>query len=67
MGYGEQQIADLEKTINNVPAEVVVIATPIDLSKVIKINKPMVTVKYELEERGDLRLDEIIGDFLKRH
>jgi predicted GTPase len=58
MGYGERQIADLEKTINAVEtAEAVVIGTPIDLTRFIKINKPATRVKYELEEIGvpDLR------------
>ncbi len=49
MGYGEKQIHDLETTINNTPADVVVAATPIDLTRIIKVNKPMVRVKYDLE------------------
>jgi len=49
MGYSEQQIKDLEETINNSDADVIVSATPIDLSKVIKTNKPIVRVTYKLE------------------
>jgi predicted GTPase len=50
MGYSEEQIKDLELTINNSPAEVVVAGTPIDLSRVIDIEKPVVRVRYDLEE-----------------
>ncbi|MFH2095275.1 MAG: cyclic 2,3-diphosphoglycerate synthase, partial [Bacteroidota bacterium] len=48
MGYGAEQTADLEKTINNTPCDVVVIATPIDLNRIVKINKPTVKVGYDL-------------------
>ena len=48
MGYGEQQIADLEKTINNTNCDTVVIATPIDLQRIVKINKPATKVDYDL-------------------
>jgi len=50
MGYGEQQVRDLEKTINAADCDSVVIATPIDLNRIISINKPSVRVRYELEE-----------------
>ena len=50
MGYGETQIRELEETINATPADVVVEGTPIDLSRIIKVNKPIVEVTYELEE-----------------
>lgn len=52
MGYGEQQIKDLEKTINKAEVDVVIIATPIDLGRIIKINKPYVRINYELQEIG---------------
>jgi len=61
MGYSGTQKKELEETINNAPCEVVVIATPIDLTRVINIKKPFVKVGYELEV--DVR--EIIGDFIK--
>lgn len=67
MGYGEQQVADLEKTIENTPCDAVVIATPIDLKRIVKINKPSVKVGYDLQEIGNPNLDEIIADFLKKH
>ncbi len=65
MGYGEEQIKDLEETINSSPVDVVIIATPIDLSKLIKINKPSVRVKYKLEERGDITLSNVLNPFLR--
>lgn len=67
MGYGEQQIADLEKTINNTDCDTVVIATPIDLQRIVKINKPATKVDYELEEIGYPKLDKVIADFVKKN
>ena len=67
MGYGEQQIADLEKTINNTDCETVVIATPIDLQRIVKINKPSTKVDYDLEEIGRPKLSDVLGDFVKKH
>ncbi|HEX3053953.1 MAG TPA: cyclic 2,3-diphosphoglycerate synthase [Aggregatilineaceae bacterium] len=52
MGYGEQQKHDLEETIRNTPADLVIVATPIDLTRVVKIDKPFQRVRYELEEIG---------------
>lgn len=62
MGYGEEQIRDLEETINAVDCDVVVIGTPIDLTKLINIKKPTVRVRYELEEIGDTDIKEIVKD-----
>ena len=62
MGYGEQQIRDLEDSINAVDCDVVIIGTPIDLTKLIKIQKPVVRVTYELEEIGDIDIKEILKD-----
>ena len=64
MGYGDEQVKDLERTIENTPCDVVVIGTPIDLNRIIKINKPTVRVGYELQEIGKPSLDEIIDDFV---
>ncbi len=50
MGYGDQQVRDLEETINSTPADVVVEGTPIDLQRIITVNKPIANVTYELEE-----------------
>ena len=66
MGYGEQQIEDLAKTIENTPCDSVVIATPIDLARVVKIDKPNTRVTYALQEIGNPCLDDVITDFLKK-
>ncbi len=60
MGYGEQQIRDLEATINNTDCEVVIIGTPIDLRKLVKLNKPAVRVTYELQEIGKPDLTDVL-------
>jgi predicted GTPase len=65
MGYGDKQISDLEKTINKTKCDVVVIATPINLTRIIKINKPMVRVTYELQEIGKPGLTDVLEKFLK--
>ena len=67
MGYGDQQIADLEKTINNTDCDTVVIATPIDLQRIVSINKPSTKVDYDLEEIGRPKLSDVLGDFVKKH
>jgi predicted GTPase len=63
MGYGDEQVADLEKTINAVDCDVVIIGTPIDLRKVVKINKPTVRVMYELQEIGKPNLEDVLKKF----
>jgi predicted GTPase len=66
MGYGDEQVHDLEKTIEATPCDAVVIGTPIDLNRVIKINKPNTRVYYDLQEIGLPNFDGILNDFLKR-
>jgi predicted GTPase len=66
MGYGKQQIADLEKTINATPCDVVVIGTPIDLNRIVKISKPTVRVTYELQEIGSPNLQMVLEGFVKK-
>jgi predicted GTPase len=66
LGYGEKQVAELKETIERIPCDVVVIGTPIDLRRVITINKPTVRVNYELKVLGPVSLEQIIDDFLKR-
>jgi predicted GTPase len=63
MGYGQKQIEELEKTINASPAELVVIGTPIDLRRIIKIDKPALRVRYDLEEIGNHELADILAEF----
>ena len=65
MGYGDQQIKDLEATINNTDCDSVIIGTPIDLSRVININKPNTRVNYDLQEIGYPDLGDVLDDFLE--
>lgn len=67
MGYGDQQVKDLEKTIANTPCDAVVIGTPIDLQRFVKINQPVVKVGYELQEIGKPDLEDILNEFVKKH
>jgi len=60
MGYGDQMVKDLEQTINNADVDLVISATPIDLTRIIKVNKPMMRVRYELQEIGQPTLEEIL-------
>lgn len=59
MGYSKKQLSDLEKTINKVPADYVVIGTPIDLRKIVRMNKPAVRVRYSLKEKGNVLEDAV--------
>ncbi|MBL7136644.1 MAG: GTPase [Candidatus Marinimicrobia bacterium] len=67
MGYGEQQIKDLEATIDKTECDSVIIGTPIDLNRIIKINKPNARVYYNLQEIGDPNLEQVLDDFIKKH
>jgi len=62
MGYGPEQMEELEQTINSADVEVVVIGTPIDLGKLLHLDKPYQNVRYELEELGKPRLPEILEE-----
>jgi len=63
MGYGKTQIEELEKTINNSPAELVIIGTPIDLRRIMHLDKPALRVRYDLEEIGNQELASILAKF----
>ncbi|MBL1216934.1 MAG: GTPase [Planctomycetes bacterium] len=60
MGYGDKQISELEATIDQVPCDVVIVATPIDLGGLLKINKPSVRVRYDLKEHDQAVLPALI-------
>jgi predicted GTPase len=66
MGYGNQQIKDLETTINRVPCDAVIIGTPIDLRRLVKIEKPAARVIYNLQEIGKPDLTDIISNMFKK-
>lgn len=64
MGYGKEQISELSQTIDRVDCDLVVSGTPIDLSRLIKTEKPILRVMYDLEEIGSPNLKDILKDFL---
>jgi predicted GTPase len=66
MGYSEAQIRELEATIARVPCDAVIVATPIDLSRVITISRPVVRARYELQEIGRPDLNDALARFLTR-
>lgn len=66
MGYGQQQLSDLEATINKTDCDAVIIGTPIDLNRLIKINKPNTRVYYDLQEIGKPDLNDLLNDFVKK-
>jgi len=67
MGYGEKQMKDLEASINNSDAEAIIIGTPIDLNRIIKINKPTTRVYYDLQEIGEPNLEQVLEEFINKH
>ncbi len=67
MGYGKTQMEELQKTINKSDVDAVVIGTPIDLNRVIKIDKPNVRVRYDLQEIGRPNLEDVLTEFVKKH
>jgi len=64
MGYGHEQIRDLELTINSTPCDLVVIGTPIDLTRVLKIKHPMERVRYDLQVIGEPTLEDLVKKHL---
>lgn len=66
MGYGDEQTRELEETIRRTPADLVIIGTPIDLSRVVKIDKPWQRVRYELQEIGQPTLEDILKEKFAR-
>ncbi len=60
MGYGDEMTRDLEKTIDNADVDLVISATPIDITRVLKVKKPMQRVRYELQEIGKPTLEDIL-------
>jgi predicted GTPase len=64
MGYSEEQIRELEMTINSADCDVVVVGTPIDLGRLLKLNKPVVRVRYRIEELGE-KLEDVIDEWLR--
>jgi len=67
IGYSTRQLQHLETTINRVDCDVVIVATPIDLSRIINIRKPHTRVSYELQELGTPDLEDILSEFARTH
>ncbi len=66
-GYFPEQLRDLEETIRRTPCDLVLIATPIDLTHLIAITQPVLRVSYRIEDRGKPGLPEVVGDFVAKH
>jgi predicted GTPase len=67
IGYSTRQLQHLEKTINKVDCDAVIVATPIDLSRIIDIKKPQTRVSYELQELGKPDLEDVLSEFVHAH
>lgn len=67
IGYSKKQIKELEETINNTDCDVVLSGTPIDLTRILNVNKPMVRIRYGVGEKTIKDLEEIVEKFLKIH
>jgi predicted GTPase len=65
VGYGDEQVRDLEDTIRRVPCDLVIVATPVDLTRIIRIDKPMLRVRYALQEIGTPNLEDVLKARLK--
>lgn len=65
MGYGDKQIEELEKSINNANCDAVVSGTPIHLEKILRVNKPIIRARYEMGEEAAQKLEKILNNFLK--
>ncbi|MFQ5621289.1 MAG: cyclic 2,3-diphosphoglycerate synthase [Candidatus Nanoarchaeia archaeon] len=64
MGYSHEQTRELQRTINNAPVDVVIDGSPSDLAHLLKVNKPIVNVEYEIREKGKINLKKILRKFL---
>jgi predicted GTPase len=67
MGYSDTQRHELEETIKRVPCDLVVVATPIDLARAIRLDKPYVCVRYEVEEMGKPAISAMMEEFTQVH
>jgi predicted GTPase len=63
MGYGDDQVRELQETINAVPCDLVLVGTPFDLGRLVEVNKPMLRVTYEVDEPGTAALASLLEDF----
>ena len=63
MGYSDEQIEDMEKTLNKAKCDIIVNGSPIDLEKLVKVNKPIVTVRYDIEAVNSPTIEDVLDDF----
>ncbi|MBW3013165.1 cyclic 2,3-diphosphoglycerate synthase, partial [Candidatus Woesearchaeota archaeon] len=61
MGYGKQQIKELEKTINKARCDLVIDGSPVNLDKLLRTNKPIISIRYEIKEKGKLKIESILS------
>jgi predicted GTPase len=66
MGYSPRQVKELEQTINRAKCDIVIDGSPVNLSRLLRVNKPIVNVRYYLDEIGTPNLETVLKDFLKR-
>ena len=66
MGYSDEQIKDLEDTVNSIDCDLVLAATPIDLTKLITIDKPVQRIRYEYRDHGEPTLEQVLMSKLKK-
>jgi predicted GTPase len=66
MGYSAQQVTDLEETINDTNCDLVLIATPIDLTNLVTINKPTLRVQYEYKDNSEPTLEAAVKEFFAK-
>ena len=67
MGYNEQQVKDLEETLNAAECDVIVDGSPIDLIKLVKCNKPIVRVSYDIGAAGNPTIEQMLDEFIEKH
>ena len=66
MGYTDQQIEDLENTLNKVKADIILNGSPIDLKKLVNVNKPIVKVSYDIEPVKEPTIENVLDDFIQK-
>ena len=66
MGYSAKQISELQQTINKAKCDLVIDGSPVNISRLLRVNKPVINVHYELEDFGTVRLESILKEFIKR-
>jgi predicted GTPase len=66
MGYTDKQIEDLESTLKNVKCDIILNGSPIDLSKLVNVNKPIIKVTYDIEALGTPSIESVLDEFVSK-